>query len=66
MVLIHGASMAATGAVAKHPRWGGGGASMSGRAISKEPLNHAGPQFSPPRLDILVSSMLRLTSKGVI
>lgn len=66
MVLIHGASGAAAGAMAKHPRWGGGGALMSGRAISKEPLNHSEPRFSPPCLDILVSSTLRLTSKGVI
>ena len=39
---------------------------MSGCAIAKEPLNPSGPQFSPLCLDIIVLSMLRLTSEREI
>ena len=64
MVLTWGASMAAKGDVAKTDGeeawvWCLG-------VISKEPLNHSGPQLSPPCLDIIVLSMLRLASKRVI
>lgn len=43
--------MAARGAVAKKPRWGGGMGLMW--VILKEPLNHSGPQF--PQLDSSLS-----------
>ena len=49
MVVTWGSSMAARGAVAQKPRWGGGMGLMCTGVILKEPLNHSRSQF--PHLD---------------